>query len=277
MPIRIAPTQTRIIPILLSSLERIPEDVKQLDVELTWVSSTALCQPTMEQHPSNTYGNAQPMIQRTFVLRTTLPLTHVPLWTQEKHVPIQASYFFAKSMPSVFVVKPPKEAFGDSQTILGQRDNTRCRGNEPILALRKFKHRLDTMIDTCDLNAHLTDSRWCWCRHPHPVILARLASATKVRVGCDAAGTDRLGELAPSSSELVTHRCLSIGRDSIGTVHQRPMHSQLSLPSRVFYPAPVSEDGPSGASTPTRVSSSWATRMVDKAHGTWRVDGPIAC
>jgi pimeloyl-ACP methyl ester carboxylesterase len=50
------------------------------------------------------------------------------------------------------------------------------------------------MIDTCDLNAHLTDSRWRRCRHAHPVILVRLASAAKVRVGRDAAGTDRLGE-----------------------------------------------------------------------------------
>jgi hypothetical protein len=125
VPVRIAPTQTRLIPIRLSSLERIPEDVKQLDVQLTCVSSTR--------------DNAQLMLQSTFVLRTTLPLTHVPLWTQEKHVPIQASYFFAKSMPSVFSVKPPKEAFGNSQTILGQRDNSKCRGNEPILALRKSK------------------------------------------------------------------------------------------------------------------------------------------
>lgn len=142
IPVRIAPTQSRIVPLRLfiSPLERIPEEVKQLDVELTCVPFTSLCQSNTEQAPSYTHNNAQPMIQNTFVFRTTLPLTHVPLWTQEKHVPIQASYFFAKSMPTVFLVKPPKEAFGDSQTVLGQHDRasaTKCRGNEPILALRK--------------------------------------------------------------------------------------------------------------------------------------------
>lgn len=142
VPVRIAPTQTRIIPLRLriSPRERIPREVKQLDVELTCVAFTSLCQSNAEQAPSYTRNNAQPMIQSTFVFRTTLPLTHVPLWTQEKHVPIQASYFFAKSIPTVFLVKPPKEAFGDSQTVLGQHDKvdtSKCRGNEPILALRK--------------------------------------------------------------------------------------------------------------------------------------------
>lgn len=142
--VRIAPTQTRIIPLRLciSSPERIPEEVQQLNVELTCVPFASLWQPNTEQAPSYTRDNARPMTQSTFVFRTTLPLTHVPLWTQEKHVPIQASYFFAKSMPTVFLVKPPKEVLGNSQTDLGRRDRvdpSKCRGNEPILALRKSK------------------------------------------------------------------------------------------------------------------------------------------
>ncbi|KAF8556922.1 hypothetical protein OG21DRAFT_1505960 [Imleria badia] len=139
VPVRIAPTQTRVLPLRLgiSSLERIPEDVKQLDVELTYVPSTALCQQTSKEAPSHTRDAAQPM-RTAFILQTTLPLTHVPLWTQEKHVPIQASYFFAKLMPTVFLVKPPMEAFCDSQPETDLRDNihtSKCRGNEPILAL----------------------------------------------------------------------------------------------------------------------------------------------
>lgn len=56
------------------------------------------------------------------------------------------------------------------------------------------------MIYARGLNAHLTDSRWRWRGHPLTVVLARLASAAKVRLGRDAAGTDRLGELAFSHS-----------------------------------------------------------------------------
>ncbi|KAI9568965.1 hypothetical protein HD554DRAFT_2254838 [Boletus coccyginus] len=138
VPVRIAPTQTRIIPLRISFPERIPKDIKQLDVELTCVLSTASYQLTVEQVSSYTRDDSQSMIQITFALRAALPLTHVPLWTQEDHVPIHASYFFAKSMPTVFVVKPPREAFGDSHIVLGQHDNidaSKCKGNEPILAL----------------------------------------------------------------------------------------------------------------------------------------------
>lgn len=202
MPVRIAPTQTRILPLRLciSSLERISEDVKQLDVELTCVLSMALSQRSPEQVPSHARDDTEPITQSTFVLQTVLPLTHVPLWTQEKHLPVQASYFFAKSMPTVFSVKPPKEAFCDSQpkAVLQRRDGThtsKCRGNEPILALRKFNSRLDTMV----LNTYLTGSRWRWCRHPRPVILGGLASTARARMGRYAPGSDRLGEPVPAS------------------------------------------------------------------------------
>lgn len=151
VPIRIAPTQTRIIPIRLHihSLERIPKDVKELDFELTCVSFTVWCQPTTDQAPYYTHDYARPATPNIFLLRVTLPLTHVPHWTQEKHVSIQASYFFAKSMPTVFLVKAPKEAFGDSQAVLERHHNiytSKCRGNEPILALRKFNDRFDTIV-----------------------------------------------------------------------------------------------------------------------------------
>lgn len=71
------------------------------------------------------------------------------------------------------------------------------------------------------------------------------------------------------------HCCSFIDRDLIGTAHQQLMHSQPSLPSQAFYAAPVLEDGPNGVLMQIRVSPLWATRMVDKAHGTLQVDGPI--
>lgn len=99
-------------------------------------------------------------------------------------------------------------------------------------------------------------------------------------MGRDAPGVDCLGELwgcvplLPLSQSFIV---AFIDRGSIGMARRRPTHSQLSLLSRAFYPAPVLEGGPSGASVRIRASSSWATRMADKARGTWQVDGPIAC
>lgn len=114
----------------------------------------------------------------------------------------------------------------------------------------------------------LTDPRWRWRRHARPVVLAGLAFAAKVRLGRDAAGKNRLGKLSfySHSSFFYSSLCL-YRRDSIGTAHRRPMRSHLSQPSHIFYLALVPEDGPRGVSMPTRASSSWDTRMVDKAHG----------
>lgn len=52
------------------------------------------------------------------------------------------SFVFSKSTPTVFLVKPLKEAFGDYQTALGEHervDTSKYRGNEPIPAFRKYK------------------------------------------------------------------------------------------------------------------------------------------
>ncbi|KIK95035.1 hypothetical protein PAXRUDRAFT_780281 [Paxillus rubicundulus Ve08.2h10] len=117
LPVRIAPTQTRVIPLRLSisPLERIPKDIVELDVELTCVSSSTA------------------LFLKTFILRASLPLIHIPLWTETVHVPIRATYFLSKSMVTAFSVKPPRKAFGE---VVWRKDNcSETRGNEPILAL----------------------------------------------------------------------------------------------------------------------------------------------
>lgn len=158
----------------------------------------------------------------------------------------------------------------------GTTDTKNCNGNEPILALRKPIIRINTRIE---LNLRLANTRWRWSGHTQPIVLGRLASKAKVRLGCDATGWNCLGENAfyflSYSPWRFVHFPYSIVRVLIGMVHQRPMHSQPFLPSPDFYPPPVLEDGRSGVSMPTRASSSWATRMVDKVHGTWRAGGPI--
>lgn len=120
-PIRIAPTQTRTVPlcITLSSTERIPESVTEFTVELTFSlassSDAGLSSPTNE-----------------FTLEVTIPLMHVSSWTLSTFTPILATYFFAKSMPTAFTVLPPKSPFMEPS----QGDEWVCKGNEPVLALR---------------------------------------------------------------------------------------------------------------------------------------------
>ncbi|KAF9234792.1 hypothetical protein BU15DRAFT_65421 [Melanogaster broomeanus] len=141
VPVRIAPTQTRVVPLRLSisPFERIPEDVMELDLELICVSSSSasLLAPITDLVIGHTPTTVESVAQRTFVLRASLPLTHVPLWTETEHVPVRATYFFAGSMVTAFSVKPPRLAFdgGVWRPHDGSYTKQRCRGNEPILAL----------------------------------------------------------------------------------------------------------------------------------------------
>lgn len=124
-PIRIAPTQTRIVPfrITLADNEYISEKVTKLVVELTCSPSVHVVRPSEATHVKNV------------VLSVTIPLDHVCLWTQDNYTPIRATYFFARSMVTAFTLVPPKLPFArpDYDACAGREFE--CTGNEPILAL----------------------------------------------------------------------------------------------------------------------------------------------
>ncbi|KIK18302.1 hypothetical protein PISMIDRAFT_30538 [Pisolithus microcarpus 441] len=124
-PIRIAPTQTRIVPfrITLADNEYISEKVTKLVVELTCSPSAHIVRPSEATHVKNV------------VLSVTIPLDHVCLWTQDNYTPIRATYFFARSMVTAFTLVPPKLPFArpDYDACAGREFE--CTGNEPILAL----------------------------------------------------------------------------------------------------------------------------------------------
>ncbi|KZT03565.1 uncharacterized protein LAESUDRAFT_814646 [Laetiporus sulphureus 93-53] len=84
--IRIAPTQTRIVP-----------------VRITQNASVALIQLSLDLHLVS--GGASE------ILRVTLPVVHHALWNATVYPTdgIKASYFFAATMPTAFIVKPPQE------------------------------------------------------------------------------------------------------------------------------------------------------------------------
>ncbi|KAI6110086.1 hypothetical protein F5141DRAFT_1215536 [Pisolithus sp. B1] len=124
-PIRIAPTQTRIIPfrVTLAEDEYVSEKVTELVVELTCSLSVHVVRPSETTHAKNV------------VLSVTIPLDHVCLWTQDNYTPIRATYFFARSMVTAFTLVPPKfpstKPYYNAYTGRG----VECTGNEPILAL----------------------------------------------------------------------------------------------------------------------------------------------
>ncbi|KAL4065302.1 hypothetical protein J3A83DRAFT_4436701 [Scleroderma citrinum] len=128
-PIRIAPTQTRIVPlhITLTDTEYIPESVTELTIELTF--SLAASSTTSSK------AGLLPNIDK-FELEVAIPLVHVPLWTQTTCEPVRATYFFARSMVSTFTAIPPRLPCMESESRKAGQDGGRVgRGNEPILAL----------------------------------------------------------------------------------------------------------------------------------------------
>jgi hypothetical protein len=94
---RIAPTQTRTVPIRL--VQSKPLAANELLINVTLTSETSS------------------------TIMVSLPIRHLSGWTSTSFKPIKASYFFAESMPTSFVVLPPIE----------QNDEKPC---PPILALR---------------------------------------------------------------------------------------------------------------------------------------------
>jgi hypothetical protein len=98
--IRIAPTQTRTIPIKFT--QSLPFRSNEIWIELMLMSEVTMT-----------------------VIAVFLPIKHVPSWTVSDYVAIKSSYFYAESTPTSFLVIPPiHENLGHP-----------CL---PILALRTF-------------------------------------------------------------------------------------------------------------------------------------------
>jgi pimeloyl-ACP methyl ester carboxylesterase len=94
---RIAPTQTRIVPIRIIQAKPLAAENLLLNVTVTWGIFSA-------------------------TVMVSLPIRHLSGWTPTNFKPIKASHFFAESMPTSFVVLPPIE----------KNDGKPC---PPILAL----------------------------------------------------------------------------------------------------------------------------------------------
>ena len=96
----IAPMQTRVIPISISQTQR--SNIHSLHIEILAVSKRC-----------------------SRMISVILPIRQFSIWTEHQYTPIRATYFYAESSPTAFVVIPPKEANLDMHY-----------SNPPLLALR---------------------------------------------------------------------------------------------------------------------------------------------
>ncbi|KAH7889966.1 hypothetical protein F5I97DRAFT_1848975 [Phlebopus sp. FC_14] len=127
-PVRIAPSQTRIIPLRLSLREGegVEKDVNTLDLEI--IATCVLTRDTL--CPALTVTKI-----RTHTLRVALPLTHVSVWTSTSHVPMRGTHFFPHGMVTAFIVMPPRKAFGGLDVMTDVHRERKYGGPVPILAL----------------------------------------------------------------------------------------------------------------------------------------------
>ncbi|THH15894.1 hypothetical protein EW146_g4658 [Bondarzewia mesenterica] len=88
---RIAPGQTRILPLRLT--QTAPFEGTDLNVDLTLVSGTS-----------------------TMSVSIKIPVTHQAIWNSSNFAPIWTSYFFKDTMPTAFNVLPPVESTPRGET-----------------------------------------------------------------------------------------------------------------------------------------------------------------
>ncbi|KAJ7582507.1 hypothetical protein C8J56DRAFT_954942 [Mycena floridula] len=98
-PTRLAPSQTRLIPIKLQQTQALSSSIIDLQMNITAV---------LDSDPNS----------ETIII-VSLPLKHLPIWTSNEFDPIMSSYFFANTMPTLFAAIPPKyELSGDPRPVI---------------------------------------------------------------------------------------------------------------------------------------------------------------
>jgi hypothetical protein len=83
-PTRIAPSQMRIVPLRIVQTERFSKPTIAINLTLTSDTDT-----------------------KAFTVPVVLPVKHLPGWSEKTLATVQASYFYAQEMPTVFSVFPP--------------------------------------------------------------------------------------------------------------------------------------------------------------------------
>lgn len=93
--VRIAPSQTRVIPIRIvqGSGDLFPHESLDVDIALVRDGEDASASRT--------------------IVSVSLPIKHHQQWTSSSPTSIKASYFFGSSMPTVFIAIPPRLGLED--------------------------------------------------------------------------------------------------------------------------------------------------------------------
>ncbi|KAH7927731.1 hypothetical protein BV22DRAFT_1110944 [Leucogyrophana mollusca] len=94
----LAPTQTRTVPISITQTGSITTAVTEIPIEL-------LLKQNADTHSSGDVTS----------IHVVLRVKRLALWTPTECVPIKGTYLFAKSMPTAFLVLPPKARNGENE------------------------------------------------------------------------------------------------------------------------------------------------------------------
>lgn len=106
--IRLAPTQTRILPIRITQTKPISQS--HIEIKVIAVSSGP-----------------------TFAVHARIPIRTLSSWKEDSFQPVRGTYFFANSMPTAFLAIPPVHP--NAERIL-----------PPVLALRKRESSSGRMV-----------------------------------------------------------------------------------------------------------------------------------
>lgn len=117
---RLAPTQTRVLTLELAiDPEPVPTNITELPIDI--VVSRRLA------------GSPYNADDEQYVLRVSVPIRHVPMWTPTSYTAIRATYSVGFSNSTTFLVLPPR--FPNDEDEGGPR--------EPIIALRMLSFTPD--------------------------------------------------------------------------------------------------------------------------------------
>lgn len=187
--IRIAPSQTRIIPVVVERQDR-PYILNTLEISVTFIAGNSVA------------GNSVPR-----VLLVSVPILHHESLFSLDSVPLKATYFYARSMPTAFLAVPP----------LSRNLERPC---PPLLCLRRsyYLHRMYPKFSLDGAGVDIMHQRFWIQSLPKNHCSWLIAPTGRTSWVCLRFSSVEMLTLLSSGTGLARSKhygCLGIGRSSI--------------------------------------------------------------